>query len=152
MDKANITLDEIDAVAVTYTPGLVGALLVGVNFAKALAYSVGKPLVGVDHIKGHVAASYFLTPAPKPPFLAFVASGGHTSLIDVKSYTDFDTIGRTRDDAMGEAFDKVARVIGLGYPGGAEMDKLASVGDPKAIKFPSPAIHDDSLYFSFSGL
>ncbi|NLZ37857.1 MAG: tRNA (adenosine(37)-N6)-threonylcarbamoyltransferase complex transferase subunit TsaD [Clostridiales bacterium] len=152
LDKANITLDEIDAVAVTYTPGLVGALLVGVNFAKALAYSVGKPLVGVDHIKGHVAASYFLTPAPKPPFLAFVASGGHTSLIDVKSYTDFDTIGRTRDDAMGEAFDKVARVIGLGYPGGAEMDKLASVGDPKAIKFPSPAIPDDSLDFSFSGL
>lgn len=150
--EADISLDETDAVAVTYTPGLVGALLVGVNFAKALAYSAGKPLIGVDHIKGHVAASYFGTPAPEPPFLAFVASGGHTSLIDVKSYTDYETIGRTRDDAIGEAFDKVARVIGLGYPGGAEMDRLASVGDQKAMKFPSPAIPDDSFDFSFSGL
>ncbi|MGI6742055.1 MAG: tRNA (adenosine(37)-N6)-threonylcarbamoyltransferase complex transferase subunit TsaD [Eubacteriales bacterium] len=152
LEEAEVSVDDIDAVAVTYTPGLVGALLVGVNFAKALAYSAGKPLIGVDHIKGHVAASYFGVPAPEPPFLAFVASGGHTSLIDIKSYTDYETIGRTRDDAIGEAFDKVARVIGLGYPGGAEMDRLASVGDPKAMKFPSPAIPDDSLDFSFSGL
>ena len=152
LSAAGVSLGDIDAVAVTYTPGLVGALLVGVNFAKSLAYSAGKPLIPVDHIRGHVAANYFTYPDLEPPFVALVASGGHTSLIHVTGYTDYETIGRTRDDAIGEAFDKVARVLGLKYPGGAEMDRLASKGDPSAVKFPSAAIADDSLDFSFSGL
>lgn len=152
LEASGKTLSDIDAVAVTYTPGLIGALLVGVNFAKSLAYAAGKPLVGVDHIKGHVAANYFTYQELEPPFIALVASGGHTSLINVTSYTDFETIGRTRDDAIGEAFDKVARVMGLPYPGGAEMDRLASLGDPESVKFPSAAIPDDSLDFSFSGI
>ena len=131
---------------------LIGALLVGVSFAKSLAYSTKKPLVAVNHIKGHVAANYFCFPELKPPFLAAVVSGGHTSIIKVNSYTDFERIGRTRDDAAGEAFDKVGRVMGLYYPCGAEMDKLASLGDKNAYKFPSAAIGDDTLDFSFSGL
>jgi N6-L-threonylcarbamoyladenine synthase len=131
---------------------LIGALLVGVNFAKSLAVSRGIPLVPVHHIRGHVAANYFAYPDLEPPFLALVASGGHTSLIEVKSYTDFETVGRTRDDAMGEAFDKVARVMGIPYPGGAEMDRLANLGDPKAFTFPSAALNDGTLDFSFSGL
>lgn len=152
LDAAGVTLSDIDAVAVTSNPGLIGALLVGVNFAKALAFANGKPLIPVNHIKGHVAANYFEYETLKPPFLALVASGGHTSLIKVTSYTDFETVGRTRDDAIGEAFDKVGRVMGLPYPGGAEMDRLASLGNPDAIKFPSAAVVGDNLDFSFSGL
>jgi N6-L-threonylcarbamoyladenine synthase len=152
LEKSGKTLDDIDAIAVTSTPGLIGALLVGVSFAKSLAYATGKPLIAVNHIKGHVAANYFVYPELKPPFLAAVVSGGHTSIIKVNSYTDFERIGRTRDDAAGEAFDKVGRVMGLYYPCGAEMDKLAKIGDKSAFKFPSAAIHDETLDFSFSGL
>ncbi len=149
---AGVTLADVDAIGVTNTPGLIGALLVGVNFAKALAYSNNIPLVDVNHIKGHVAANYFTHQDLKPPFCALVASGGHTSLIDVSDYTTYKTIGHTRDDAIGEAFDKVGRLLGLSYPCGAEMDKLAASGDSDKIKFPSAAIHDDTLDFSFSGL
>ncbi len=151
LDTAGVTLDDIDAVAVTNTPGLIGALLVGVNYAKSLAYAANKPLVPVNHIKGHIAAAYLAHPDLKPPFLAMVASGGHTSIIDVRSYTEHTEIGYTRDDAAGEAFDKAARVLGIPYPGGAEMDKLAHIGKP-TIKFPSPAISGDTVEFSFSGL
>ena len=152
LETAGVTLKAIDAVAVTNTPGLLGALLVGVSFAKSLAYANNIPLVPVNHIKGHVAANYFVHPDLEPPFLALVASGGHTSLIKVVDYTTFETIGRTRDDAIGEAFDKVGRVMGLPYPGGAEMDRLASIGDPDSIRFPSAAVVGDNLDFSFSGL
>ncbi len=152
LEAAGVTLADIDAVAVTSTPGLIGALLVGVNFAKALAFANNKPLIPVNHIRGHVAANYFVHPDLKPPFLALVASGGHTSLIKVTDYTEFETVGRTRDDAIGEAFDKVGRVMGLPYPGGAEMDRLASIGNSDAVKFPSAAVIGDNLDFSFSGL
>ena len=152
LTAAGLTLDDVDAIGVTNRPGLIGALLVGVNFAKSLALSRGIPLVPVHHIRGHIAAAYLSHPELKPPFLALVVSGGHTSLIEVSDYTTFRTVGRTRDDAMGEAFDKVARVMGIPYPGGAEMDRLASLGDPKAFAFPSAALADDSLDFSFSGL
>ncbi|MCI8387819.1 MAG: tRNA (adenosine(37)-N6)-threonylcarbamoyltransferase complex transferase subunit TsaD [Clostridiales bacterium] len=152
LDTAGVTLADIDAIAVTNTPGLIGALLVGVSFAKSLAIANNIPLVPVNHIKGHTAANYFVHPDLKPPFLALVASGGHTSLIRVDDYTTYTTIGRTRDDAIGEAFDKVGRVMGLPYPGGAEMDRLASIGNPNAIKFPSAAVVGDNLDFSFSGL
>ena len=152
LDGAGITLNQLDAIAVTSSPGLIGALLVGVNFAKSLAYANNIPLVPVDHIKGHVAAAYFASPDLKPPFLALVVSGGHTSIYHIRDYTDFDELGTTRDDAAGEAFDKIARVMGMPYPGGAALDKLAYEGDPKAIKFPSPALLGDNLDFSFSGL
>jgi N6-L-threonylcarbamoyladenine synthase len=151
LDVANVTLKDVDAVAVSYAPGLIGALLTGVNFAKGLAFANNKPLIPVNHIKGHIAASYIENNV-KPPFLALAASGGHTSVINVKSYTEFETIGRTRDDAVGECFDKIARVMGIPYPGGAQMDKLASEGNKNAIKFPSAAVHDDTLDYSFSGL
>ncbi len=152
LTTAGVTLSDIDVIGVTSNPGLIGALLVGVSFAKSLAFATGKPIVPVNHIKGHIAANYFYYPSLKPPFLALVVSGGHTSIIEVKSYTDFQTVGRTRDDAAGEAFDKVGRVMGLTYPCGAEMDKLASLGDETAFKLPSAAIADDTLDFSFSGL
>lgn len=152
LDTAGKTLSDIDAVAVTNTPGLIGALLVGVSFAKSLAFANNLPLIPVNHIKGHTAANYFAHPDLKPPFLALVASGGHTSLIRVEDYTTYVAIGRTRDDAIGEAFDKVGRVMGLSYPGGAEMDRLASLGNPDAIKFPSAAVVGENLDFSFSGL
>lgn len=152
LTAAGVTLSDIDVIGVTSNPGLIGALLVGVSFAKSLAFATGKPIVPVNHIKGHIAANYFYYPSLKPPFLALVVSGGHTSIIEVKSYTDFQTIGRTRDDAAGEAFDKVGRVMGLTYPCGAEMDNLASLGDETAFKLPSAAIADDTLDFSFSGL
>ena len=152
LTTAGVTVSDVDAIGVTSNPGLIGALLVGVSFAKSLAFATGKPLVSVNHIKGHIAANYFYYPTLKPPFLALVVSGGHTSIIDVKSYTEFETIGRTRDDAAGEAFDKVGRVMGLSYPCGVEMDKLASIGDGNAFKLPSAAIADDTLDFSFSGL
>ena len=149
---AGVGLSDIGAVAVTTHPGLIGALLVGVNFAKSLAFANGIPLVSVNHIHGHVAAAYLSDPTLKPPFLALVVSGGHTSLFHVRDYTDFCEIGATRDDAAGEAFDKVGRVIGMPYPGGAALDRLAYEGDPKAFDLPSPAIAGDTLDFSFSGL
>ena len=150
--EARVSMAEIDAVAVTNTPGLIGALLVCVSFAKGIAFTYKKPLIAVNHIRGHIAANYYSTPAPKPPFTALVASGGHTSIVNVETYTRINTIGKTRDDAIGEAFDKVARKLNIPYPGGAEMDVLASKGNPNAIPFPLGAIPDDTLDFSFSGL
>lgn len=151
LDVAGVTLKDIDAIAVTNGPGLIGALLVAVNFAKSLSFANNIPLVPVDHIKGHVAANYLTHKDLEPPFLALVVSGGHTSFFDVKSYTELEEIASTRDDAAGECFDKIGRVMGLPYPGGHAMDILASKGNKKAITFPSPAIKD-SLDFSFSGL
>ncbi len=145
-------LSDIGAVAVTSHPGLIGALLVGVNFAKSLAYSNRIPLVPVNHIHGHIAAAYLSHPELKPPFLAVVVSGGHTSLYRVHTETEIEEIGATRDDAAGEAFDKIGRVIGLPYPGGAALDRLAYEGDPKALTLPSPALPGDCLDFSFSGI
>ena len=157
LDKAEKKITDIDAIAVTNRPGLIGALLVGVSFAKGLAYANGLPLVPVHHIRGHVAANYTCyngidAPLLEPPFTALVMSGGHTSLLDVKGYTDYTCIGATRDDAAGEAFDKVARLMGLAYPGGAKMDRLASLGNPKAISFPEAHVKDSPYDFSFSGL
>lgn len=152
LEAAGITLKDLDAVAVTAFPGLIGALLVGVNFAKSLAFANHIPLVAVNHIKAHVAAAYLSSPELQPPFLAVVVSGGHTSIFDVRDPIDFEEIGTTRDDAAGEAFDKIGRVIGLPYPGGAALDKLAYEGDPHAVKLPSPALGKDTLDFSFSGL
>lgn len=152
LQVAGITLNDVGCIAVTSHPGLIGALLVGVNFAKSLAFANGIPLVAVNHVKAHVAAAYLEYPELEPPFTALVVSGGHTSVYRVTDYTDFREIGATRDDAAGEAFDKIGRVIGMPYPGGAAMDKLAYEGDPKAIKLPSPAIPGDNLDFSFSGL
>jgi len=149
---AGIGVADLCAVAVTAFPGLIGALLVGVNFAKSLAYANGLPLVAVDHIKAHVAAAYLADETLKPPFLAVVVSGGHTALYDVRTHTDFRLIGSTRDDAAGEAFDKIGRVIGLPYPAGAALDQLAREGDPKAVPLPSPALGGDTLDLSFSGL
>ena len=152
LSEAQVTMEQISAIAVTNGPGLIGALLVAVNFAKSLAFAYGIPLVPVDHIKGHVAANYITHTSLEPPFLSLVISGGHTSFFNVKSYTDFEEIASTRDDAVGECFDKIGRVMGLPYPGGAAMDKLAQVGNKHAIAFPSPAISKDTLDFSFSGL
>ena len=152
LDVAGVTISDVECVAVTSHPGLIGALLVGVNFAKSLAYSRGIPLVPVNHVKAHVAAAYLEYEELEPPFLALVVSGGHTSFYQVNGYTDFREIGSTRDDAAGEAFDKIGRVIGMPYPGGAAMDRLAYEGDPRAIKLPSPALSGDTLDFSFSGL
>lgn len=152
ISEAGVTWDDIDAVAVTYGPGLVGALLVGVSAAKAIAYARKKPLVGVNHIEGHIAANYIENEELKPPFMCMVASGGHSHLVYVKDYTDFEIVGRTRDDAAGEAFDKVARAIGLGYPGGPKVDKLAKEGNKDAIAFPRAFMEDAPYDFSFSGL
>lgn len=152
LQSAGLKIEDIGAIGVTASPGLIGALLVGVNFAKSLAYSYSIPLVAVDHVKGHTAAAYLEYPSLKPPFLSVVVSGGHTSIYEVKDPVTFDEIGATRDDAAGEAFDKIARVIGIPYPGGAGLDKLAKNGNKKAISFPSPAIAGDNLDFSFSGL
>lgn len=152
IEEAHVTWDDIDAVAVTYGPGLVGALLVGVSAAKAVAYAKNKPLVGVHHIEGHIAANYIEHPDLEPPFMCMVASGGHSHLVYVKNYTTFEIVGRTRDDAAGEAFDKVARAIGLGYPGGPKIDKLAKEGNKEAIHFPRAFMEDAPYDFSFSGL
>lgn len=152
LEKAEMTLKEVDAIAVTYAPGLIGALLTGLSFAKGLAYSSGLPLVPVHHIRGHVAANYLCFEELKPPFVALVVSGGHTSLLKINDYTDYETIGVSRDDAAGEAFDKAARVLGLPYPGGAAMDKLACEGDKKTFKFTIGKVHDAEYDFSFSGL
>lgn len=152
LKEAGMTLDEITAVAVTYGPGLVGALLVGVSAAKAIAYAAGKPLVGVHHIEGHVAANFIEHPDLEPPFACLVVSGGHTHLVEVVDYGVFNIIGHTRDDAAGEAFDKVARAIGLGYPGGPKIDKKAKEGNPDAIVFPKARVDGAFYDFSFSGL
>jgi N6-L-threonylcarbamoyladenine synthase len=152
LSDAGVTLGDIGAVAVTANPGLIGALLVGVNFAKSLAYSRNIPLVAVNHVKAHAAAAYLTDPELEPPFLALIVSGGHTSIFEVNDKRSFVTIGSTRDDAAGEAFDKIGRVIGMPYPGGAALDKMAYEGDPTAIKLPSPALPGDNLDFSFSGL
>ena len=152
LETAQVTFDDIDAIAVTYGPGLVGALLVGVAQAKALAFALNKPLVGVHHIEGHISANYIENKDLEPPFLCLVASGGHSHLVLVKDYGKYEIIGRTRDDAAGEAFDKVARAIGLGYPGGPKIDKLSKEGNPYAIKFPRAKIADSPDDFSFSGL
>ncbi|MGD9568254.1 MAG: tRNA (adenosine(37)-N6)-threonylcarbamoyltransferase complex transferase subunit TsaD [Sedimentibacter sp.] len=152
LTKANVTQEQIDAIAVTYGPGLVGALLVGVNFAKGLCYAWNKPLIGVNHIEGHICANYIEDKGLEPPFVCLVASGGHTHLVYVKNYGDYEILGKTRDDAAGEAFDKIARAIGLGYPGGPLIDKAAKLGNKDAIKFPRVIIDDDTLDFSFSGL
>lgn len=152
LKEAEVTLDDIDAIGVTYGPGLVGALLVGVAEAKAIAYAKKKPLVGVHHIEGHVSANYIEHPDLEPPFLCEIISGGHTHLVIVKDYGSFEILGRTRDDAAGEAFDKVARAIGLGYPGGPKIDKLAKEGNPHAIDFPRAHMEDAPYDFSFSGV
>ncbi len=152
LSDAGLTYDDIDAIGVTNRPGLIGALLVGVNFAKSLALAKNKPLIPVNHIEGHISALYLEHPNLEPPFLALVMSGGHTSLVEVKSYTDFSLVGATRDDAAGEAFDKAARVLGIGYPGGKEMDRLAAIGNPDAIYFPPASIRDHDFDFTFSGL
>ena len=152
LKEADVTLDDIDAIGVTYGPGLVGALLVGVAEAKAIAYAKKKPLVGVHHIEGHVSANYIEHPDLEPPFLCEIISGGHTHLVIVKDYGSFEILGRTRDDAAGEAFDKVARAIGLGYPGGPKIDKLAKEGNPHAIDFPRAHMEDAPYDDSFSGV
>ncbi len=149
LEQANVTLDEIDAIAPTYGPGLVGALLVGVSYAKGLSFATGKTLVGVNHIEGHIAANYITYKDLKPPFICLIISGGHTHLVNIKSYTEFEILGKTKDDAVGEAFDKVARVVGLGYPGGPKVDELAKKGIPN-IELPRTHIND--LNFSFSGI
>ena len=149
---AGVTADDLDAVAVTYGPGLVGALLVGVSFAKAFAFAKGLPLVGVHHIEGHVAANFIEYPELEPPFACLVVSGGHTHLVEVVDYGVFNIIGKTRDDAAGEAFDKVARAIGLGYPGGPKIDRKAREGNPEAILFPKAQVGGAPYDFSFSGL
>ena len=150
--KANITLEKIDAIGVTYGPGLVGALLVGLQFAKGLAFASKKPLVGVNHIEGHICANYIQHKDLKPPFISLVVSGGHTFIVHVKDYGIYEVIGQTRDDAAGEAYDKVARALGLGYPGGPKIDKLAKEGNPKAITFPKANFHEETLDFSCSGV
>lgn len=152
LQDADVTLQEIDAIAVTYGPGLVGALLVGVAEAKAISFATGIPLVGVHHISGHISANYIEHPDLEPPFVCLVASGGHSHLVVVKDYGEYEIIGRTRDDAAGEAFDKVARAIGLGYPGGPKIDKLAKEGNPEAIHFPRAKVAENEYDFSFSGL
>ena len=152
LKEANVTLDKIDAIGVTYGPGLVGALLVGLQFAKGLSFATKKPLIGVNHIEGHICANYIQHKELKPPFVSLVVSGGHTFIVHVKDYGNYEVIGQTRDDAAGEAYDKVARALGLGYPGGPKIDKLAKEGNPRAIVFPKTNFHEETLDFSFSGV
>ena len=149
IEDANMEMKNIDVITCTYGPGLVGALLVGVSYAKALSFALNKPLVGTNHIEGHIAANYITHKDLKPPFLCLIISGGHTHLVYIKDYNEFEILGKTRDDAIGEAFDKVARVVGLGYPGGPKVDKLAKEGNP-TIELPKPHLED--LDFSFSGI
>lgn len=152
LSQANMTLEDINIIGVTYGPGLVGALLVGVAEAKAISYVAKKPLVGVHHIEGHISANYIQYPELEPPFLCLIVSGGHSHIVKVKDYADFDILGKTRDDAAGEAFDKIARSIGLGYPGGPKIDALAKEGNRHAIEFPRASIEGAPYDFSFSGL
>ncbi|MBQ8824213.1 MAG: tRNA (adenosine(37)-N6)-threonylcarbamoyltransferase complex transferase subunit TsaD [Ruminococcus sp.] len=152
LDDANVTLEDIDGIAVTYAPGLIGALLVGVNFAKGLALASNKPLVPVHHIAGHISANYIAHPELKPPYLCLVASGGHSHIVEVLSYNKFKVIGRTRDDAAGECFDKCARAMGFPYPGGVHIDKASKLGNPEAYNLPKPKVSGGEYDFSFSGL
>lgn len=152
LEQAHVTLDGIDALAVTYAPGLIGALLVGVNFAKGLSLSTGLPLVPVHHLRSHIASNYISNQELKPPFLCLVVSGGHSHIVMVEDYTTMKIIGRTRDDAAGEAFDKAARTMGMPYPGGIALDKVAEDGNPHAFTLPRPVVHDAPYDFSFSGL
>lgn len=152
LDDAGVTISDIDLIAVTYGPGLIGALVIGVAAAKALALANDIPLVGVNHMHGHISSNYISYPELEPPFVSLVISGGHTNLINVKDYIDFEVIGSTRDDAVGEAYDKVARVIGLGYPGGPKIDNIAKAGNPEAVHFKRVYLDKDSLDFSFSGI
>lgn len=152
LDQANLRMDEIDAIAVTYAPGLIGALLVGVNFAKGLAYAAQKPLIPVHHLRGHIAANYLTRADLKPPFLCLVVSGGHSHIVAVEDYTQFRIIGKTRDDAAGECLDKAARAMGLPYPGGLNLDKMSAGGDTTAFAFPRPKVEGAPYDFSFSGL
>lgn len=152
LEEANLTLDDIDGIAVTYAPGLIGALLVGISFAKGLAMSAKKPLIPVHHIAGHIAANYLSHPELKPPYLCLVVSGGHSHIVEVKDYTHYHVIGRTRDDAAGECFDKAARTLGYEYPGGKHIDAAAKSGDQNAYKLPKPRVAGSEYDFSFSGL
>ena len=152
MSDADVTYSDLDAIAVTYAPGLIGALLVGVNFAKGLSYSTGLPLVPVHHLRSHIAANYITFPELEPPFLCLVVSGGHSHIVAVKDYTDFEIIGRTRDDAAGECMDKAARAMGLPYPGGVNLDKISVDGDSSVYKLPHPRVDGGEYDFSFSGL
>jgi N6-L-threonylcarbamoyladenine synthase len=152
LKEAGIDLEDVDAIAVTYGPGLVGALLVGVTAAKAIAAALDKPLIKVHHIEGHIAANYISHPDLKPPYIGLIVSGGHSHIVHVKDYLDFEILGITRDDAAGEVFDKIARVLGLGYPGGPVIDKQAKLGNPKAVHFPRVNFTNGSYDFSFSGL
>ena len=152
LEDAQVTLAQIDAIAVTYAPGLIGALLVGVSFAKGLAMATGKPLVPVHHISGHIAANYIAHPALEPPYLCLVASGGHSHIIEVRSHTEFGVVGRTRDDAAGECFDKCARVLGFPYPGGVHIDRAAREGNPEGYALPRPTVAGSAYDMSFSGL
>ena len=152
LEQAELTLKEIDAIAVTYAPGLIGALLVGVNFAKGLSLSTGLPLVPTHHLRSHIASNYISNPDLKPPFLCLVVSGGHSHIVMVEDYTKMRIIGKTRDDAAGEAFDKAARTMGMPYPGGIALDKVAEDGDPFAFKLPRPTVSGSQYDFSFSGL
>ena len=152
LEQASMTLNDIDAIAVTYAPGLIGALLVGVNFAKGLSMATGIPLIPTHHLRSHIASNYISNQELKPPFLCLVVSGGHSHIVMVEDYTKMKIIGRTRDDAAGEAFDKAARTMGMPYPGGIMLDKVAEDGDPHAFKLPRPVVHDAPYDFSFSGL
>ncbi len=152
LDEAGVTLDDIDGIAVTYAPGLIGALLVGVSFAKGLALSTGKPLIPVHHLRSHIASNYLAYPDLKPPFLCLVVSGGHSHIVKVDSFTRFEVIGRTRDDAAGECYDKAARAMGMPYPGGVALDRLAEEGDDRAYALPRPHVEGSRYDFSFSGL
>lgn len=151
LEQAGVTLDDIDGIAVTYAPGLIGALLVGVNFAKGLSLAKNIPLIPVHHIRGHIAGNY-ISNGVKPPFMCMIMSGGHSHIVEVKSYTDFNIIGRTRDDAVGEAYDKAGRALGFCYPAGVEIDKSAQLGDPNAYNLPKPKVEGSEYDFSFSGL
>ncbi len=152
LDEAGVILQDIDGIAVTYAPGLIGALLVGVSFAKGLAMATGKPLIPVHHLRSHIAANYLAHPELKPPFLCLVVSGGHSHIVQVEDYTRFKVVGRTRDDAAGECYDKAARAMGMPYPGGVALDKLAHEGDPTAYPLPRPRVEGSEYDFSFSGL
>lgn len=152
LEKSGMTLDDIDAIGVTYGAGLVGALLVGLQYAKGLSYSTNKPLIGVNHIEGHISANFIEHKELQPPFVCLVVSGGHTFIVNMEDYGKFEVLGQTRDDAAGEAYDKIARAIGLGYPGGPKIDKISKEGNENAIKFPKANFHEDTLDFSFSGV
>ena len=152
LDQTSLTYDDIDLISVTKGPGLMGSLLVGISAGKALSLATNKPMIGANHMQGHVCANYLAHKDLKPPFVTLVVSGGHTYLVNVSSYTTYEVVGKTRDDAAGESFDKVARKMGLGYPGGPKIDKIAKKGDPKAVDFPRVMLEKDSYDFSFSGL